>query len=195
MQLFLLTTSYLLGSIPFGLLLTRAAGLGDVRSIGSGTIGATNVMRTGNKKLGIATLLLDAGKGFLAVWIAKHFGLEGMWLYAAALAAVLGHVFPVWLKFKGGKGVATAIGVVFALNPWIGLWICGCWLIGLLGTRYVSFASIECLWSVMIIMAVLRDLHGIVFYILLAALITWTHRTNIKRIRSGTEPKIGKKKA
>ncbi len=191
----ILIIAYLLGSIPFGLLLVRAAGLGDVRSIGSGNIGATNVMRTGNKKLGIATLLLDAGKGFLAVWIAKHFGLEGMWLYAAAFIAVLGHVFPVWLKFKGGKGVATAFGVIFALDIGLGATLCIFWLIELLITRMVSVASIGAFWSLLIAPLIAGNAEMLLFIVALAILITWKHRANMQRIRAGTEPKIGKKKA
>ena len=194
MTIFIIAISYLLGSIPFGLLLVRAAGLGDVRAIGSGNIGATNVMRTGNKKLGIATLLLDAGKGFLAVWIAKQYGLEDVWLYAVALTAVLGHVFPIWLKFKGGKGVATAFGVIFAIDAGLGVTLCIFWLIELLIARMVSVASIGAFWSLLIAPLIAGNAEMLVFILLLAILITWKHRANIQRIRAGTEPKVGKKK-
>ncbi len=194
MEFLALITAYLLGSIPFGLLLTRAAGLGDVRNIGSGNIGATNVMRTGNKKLGIATLLLDAGKGFLAVTIAKHFDIAGGWLCAIAFTAVLGHVFSAWLKFKGGKGVATAFGVIFALDVGLGITLCIFWLIELLAMRMVSAASIGALWFLAIPPLMKDNMELLVFVLLLAMLITWTHRANIKRMREGTEPKIGKKK-
>jgi acyl phosphate:glycerol-3-phosphate acyltransferase len=191
---FILLTAYFLGSIPFGLIITRAAGLGDIRKVGSGNIGATNVMRTGRKFLGINTLILDAVKGMLAVELAKHMELDPLWIYASAMAAVLGHVFPVWLKFKGGKGVATALGVTFALNPMIGFTFCAFWLIAFLITRYVSVASIEALWACLLIPLIHLDIAGIIFYALLAGLITWTHRGNIKRIREGTESSFFKKK-
>ncbi len=190
-----LLLAYLVGSIPFGLLLTKYAGMGDIRTIGSGNIGATNVMRTGNKKLGVATLLLDAGKGFLAVWLVGA-GWSWIWynlLYCAALAAVLGHIFPIWLKFKGGKGVATAIGAIFALHWMPGLMLCGVWLLVFALTRYASLASIIALWA-MPLGALYHD-RSPVFYVLLALLITWTHRENIKRLINGTERSFRKDKA
>jgi len=189
-----LLLAYFLGSIPFGLLLTRAAGLGDIRNIGSGNIGATNVMRSGNKKLGIATLFLDAGKGALPVLLAKHNLIAAPEIYLVALAAVLGHVFSLWLKFKGGKGVATAIGTIFAIDASVGVIFCLLWLTGLLFVRYVSLASIESFWLLALMPLLKGNLEGFLFMLSLAILITWTHRANIKRLRAGTEPRFGKKK-
>jgi glycerol-3-phosphate acyltransferase PlsY len=185
--------SYLLGSIPFGLLLTRAAGLGDIRAIGSGNIGATNVMRTGNKKLGIATLLLDALKGALPVIIARSYGVESDMLYLVALAAVIGHVFPVWLKFKGGKGVATAFGVLFGLAPGIGIIAGLIWIIEFKITKFVSVSSIGAFWLVSLVPLFLGNANGFYFCLALALLITWTHRANIKRLKEKTEPRYEKK--
>jgi glycerol-3-phosphate acyltransferase PlsY len=186
-----LTLAYFLGSVPFGLLLVRMAGLGDIRESGSGNIGATNVMRSGNKKLGIATLLLDMGKGVLAVVIARHIGLEQPWLYVATFAAVLGHVFPLWLKFKGGKGVATAFGVLWALSPLSGMVFSIGWLIDFAFVRIVSVASITAIW--LVVPFNLNHLHDLAFHLALALLITWTHRGNLARLRAGTEPSLRKK--
>ena len=188
-DLVFLTLAYLLGSIPFGLLLTRAAGIGDIRTMGSGNIGATNVMRTGNKKLGIATLLLDALKGMLPVVIARHFGAEGDMLYAVAMAAVLGHVFPVWLKFKGGKGVATALGALFGLHVGLGITACLLWLVEFKLTKYVSVASIGCFWLLALVPLFMGNGSALVFCLLLAALITFTHRSNLARLKAGNEPR------
>ncbi|MDX2113267.1 MAG: glycerol-3-phosphate 1-O-acyltransferase PlsY [Alphaproteobacteria bacterium] len=188
-----LLISYLLGSIPFGLLLTRAAGLGDIRAIGSGNIGATNVMRTGNKKLGIATLLLDALKGALPVIIARQFDIPQDALYLIAFAAVIGHVFPVWLKFKGGKGVATAFGVLFGLAPGIGIIAGLIWLIEFKITKFVSVSSIGAFWLVSLVPIFLSNANGFYFCLALALLITWTHRENIKRLKANTEPRYEKK--
>ncbi len=185
--------AYLLGSIPFGLLLTRLAGLGDIRNIGSGNIGATNVMRTGHKGLGIATLLLDASKGYAAVWLGQHAGAPAHVLYLCALAAVVGHIFPVWLMFKGGKGVATAFGAIFALNPYLGVIAGGAWLVAFFATRYASVASIACFWVMIILPIGLKDWIGFAFCITLAVLVTWTHRGNIRRLREGTEQGFKKK--
>jgi glycerol-3-phosphate acyltransferase PlsY len=185
--------SYLLGSIPFGLLLTRAAGLGDIRAIGSGNIGATNVMRTGNKKLGIATLLLDALKGALPVILARMYGVEADMLYLVALAAVIGHVFPVWLKFKGGKGVATAFGVLFGLIPGIGIIAGLIWLVEFKITKFVSVASIGAFWLVSLVPLFFGNANVFYFCLALALLITWTHRENIKRLKAKTEPRYEKK--
>jgi glycerol-3-phosphate acyltransferase PlsY len=194
MTIAVLIVAYLLGSIPFGLIITRVAGMGDIRQMGSGNIGATNVMRTGRKFLGINTLILDAVKGALAVEIAKHMEVSNLAVYASAMAAVLGHVFPVWLKFKGGKGVATALGVTFAINPMIGFVFCAFWLIAFLLTRFVSVASIEALWGCLLIPIIHIDIPAVIFHVLLAGLITYTHRGNIKRLREGTESSFFKKK-
>jgi len=187
-----LLIAYFLGSIPFGLVITRLAGLGDIRTIGSGNIGATNVMRTGHKLLGINTLVLDAVKGVLAVEIAKEFGLSPEWIYACALACVLGHVFPLWLKFKGGKGVATALGVIFALSLTAGIVFCVFWLIGYFWTKIVSVASLEAIW--LIIPFNTNHVEDLFFYLLLAILISYTHRANIKRLKEGTESSFRKEK-
>ncbi len=178
--------AYLLGSIPFGLLLARAFGVGDIRKIGSGNIGATNVMRSGRKGLGVATLLLDLGKGVVAVMIAR-------WLYdgdAAAIAglfAVLGHVFPVWLRFRGGKGVATTLGVFFAINWLFALAVCAVWLCVFFITRFSSLSAILSLCYSPII-AYLFDgyLLGLLCFSL-ACIIIFTHRNNIERLLVGKE--------
>ncbi|MFD2264543.1 glycerol-3-phosphate 1-O-acyltransferase PlsY [Lacibacterium aquatile] len=188
-----LVGGYLVGSIPFGLLLTKAAGLGDIRAIGSGNIGATNVLRTGNKPLAAATLLLDGGKGAVAVLLAG-------WLYgadaalAAGLGAVLGHLFPVWLKFNGGKGVATTLGVWLALAWPVGLIAIATWILTALVTRISSLSALVAIAVSPIAAWVLLDVRYGVVGILIAALVYIRHHENIRRLLSGTEPKIGKKK-
>lgn len=183
--------AYLLGSIPFGLIVTRLAGLGDIRAVGSGNIGATNVMRTGHKGLAIATLALDASKGIAAVIFAgQYFGHNTV--HAAALFAVLGHVFPVWLGFKGGKGVATTLGVIFALNWLLGLAVCALWLLAFLFTRFSSVASMMAIgWSAAAAY-VLADEITAMLCLALAALIIFTHRENIARLLSGAEQGFSK---
>ncbi|MFW0777364.1 MAG: glycerol-3-phosphate 1-O-acyltransferase PlsY [Rickettsiales bacterium] len=178
--------AYFLGSIPFGLLLTRMAGLGDVRAIGSGNIGATNVMRTGRKFLGILTLLLDAGKGALAV-IGVNYLYPNDFVPLAALFAMLGHIFPVWLRFKGGKGVATTIGIFGALNPMLGVTVCGAWLLVFLVTRVSSLASLLSIgWSA-VMAYVIADMFTAMMCLCMATLVTFTHRENITRLLRGTE--------
>lgn len=183
---------YLLGSVPFGLVITRALGLGDLRKIGSGNIGATNVLRTGNKPAALATLLLDSGKGAIAVLIARAlFGEEAAQL--AGGAAFLGHVFPIWLKFQGGKGVATFLGTVLALAWPLGLATCGIWAATAAISRISSLSAlVAAAASVPMAYAVGRaDL--MLLCAILAALVFYRHRANIARIADGTEPKIGKK--
>ncbi|MGE0828927.1 MAG: glycerol-3-phosphate 1-O-acyltransferase PlsY [Hyphomonadaceae bacterium] len=186
---------YLLGSIPFGLLLTRAAGLGDIRNVGSGNIGATNVLRTGRRDIALATLLLDAGKAAAAILIARYIWGEEAGFIAGG-AAFLGHCFPVWLGFKGGKGVATFFGVLFA-----GLWPVGliagiAWLLTAAIFRFSSLGALIAALSAPIAAAVLGEgVWAIGFCALLAALIYWRHRANIERLIKGEEPKIGAKKA
>jgi glycerol-3-phosphate acyltransferase PlsY len=187
---------YLFGSIPFGLLLTRAAGMGDIRAIGSGNIGATNVLRTGRKDIALATLLLDGGKAAAALLLANRFlgGFEPG-LMAGGMAFV-GHCFPVWLKFKGGKGVATFFGVLLAGLWQVGLVAGAVWLVMAAAFRMSSLGSLTA--------AVAAPIAAFVFYpdqraaalfcIALAALIFWRHQQNIVRILAGTEPKIGQKK-
>jgi len=184
-----LLLGYLLGAIPFGLILTRLFGAGDLRSIGSGNIGATNVLRTGRKGLAAATLLLDAGKGWLAV------GLAWLWypevVALAGVGAMLGHCFPVWLKFKGGKGVATMMGVSLGLAWPIGLAYALVWLAMLALTRISSLGGMSA--AVAAPIAALASGNGVFALPLagLAAMVLWLHRANIARLRAGTEPRVG----
>lgn len=186
---------YLLGSIPFGLLLTRAAGLGDIRSIGSGNIGATNVLRTGNKKLAAATLLLDGLKGTAAVLLAQHFGGENGALLGliAGAGAFFGHLFPVWLGFKGGKGVATYIGILLGVFPLAVIAFAMLWL----GTaRITRYSSLGALVATALIPGALYiwGQNDAALLFLLLTIVTWfKHHANIKRLLSGTESKIGQK--
>ena len=180
---------YLLGSIPFGLILTRLFGAGDIRQIGSGNIGATNVLRTGRKELAAATLLLDAAKGFAAVAIA-----EALWPghgVLAAATAFLGHVYPVWLKFRGGKGVATMMGIVLALNWPCGLIYALVWLGVLAAFRFSSLAGMTAAISAPVSAAFFSAFDIVLLLLALALLILWKHRDNIDRLLSGTEPKVG----
>lgn len=194
--------AYLLGSIPFGLLLTKAAGLGDVRQIGSGNIGATNVLRTGNKGLAAATLLLDLAKGFLAVALVRQsFGGNSPGLLfaeagpvpAAALGAVIGHCFPVWLKFRGGKGVATNAGVSFGLGWPIGLAYALVWIGLLATTRISSLAGMSAVVAAAIAAAIFGYPQFVPVLLVIAAIILWLHRANIGRLMRGEEPRLGKK--
>ncbi len=199
--LYSLMLGYAMGSIPFGLILTRMAGLGDVRSIGSGNIGATNVLRTGSKKLAAGTLALDLLKGFLPVFLADKLFYEGYLLpdasfgpmAAAALGAVLGHCFPVWLKFKGGKGVATNAGVSFGLGWPIGLAYALVWLAVLATTRISSLAGMSAVGAAAIAAATFGYQEFIPVLVVIAALIVWLHRANIQRLMAGEEPRIGSK--
>jgi glycerol-3-phosphate acyltransferase PlsY len=184
---------YLLGSIPFGLILTKSMGLGNLREIGSGNIGATNVLRTGNKGAAAATLLLDGAKGAVAVLLAREFAGEGA-AQVAALAAFLGHCFPVWLGFKGGKGVATFLGLMLALAWPVGLLACATWLATAVISRISSLSAlVAASWSTLWCLVVGQ---GQVFFLtlILALLIIWRHRENLARLKAGTEPKIGRKK-
>ncbi|MFA5898264.1 MAG: glycerol-3-phosphate 1-O-acyltransferase PlsY [Hyphomicrobium sp.] len=188
---------YLLGSIPFGLLLTRAAGLGDVRRIGSGNIGATNVLRTGHKGLAALTLLLDALKGTAAVlighWIGAQGGVAILGSLVAGLAAFLGHVSPVWLGFRGGKGVATYIGVLFALDWHAGIAFCLIWLLVAVLTRYSSLSAlVAAILTPLGLLATGDRATGLVAGVMSAILI-YKHRTNIRRLAAGEEPRIGAK--
>ncbi len=192
---------YLLGSVPFGLLLTKAAGLGDIRSIGSGNIGATNVLRTGNKKLAAATLLLDVLKGTFAVlasgWLARQVGSAGsdavLGSAVGGFGAFLGHCYPVWLGFKGGKGVATYIGILIGLMFKLALIFCGIWLSIAVLFRYSSLSAL--------IAAAVTPVAGYLLggpvigiaCLMMSALLIYKHAANIKRLMSGEEPKIGGK--
>lgn len=182
---------YLLGSIPFGLLLTRAMGLGNLRDIGSGNIGATNVLRTGSKKAAALTLVLDGAKGAVAVLLARAMAGEDA-AQLAGLMAMLGHCYPVWLRFNGGKGVATFLGIVLALAWPVGIGCCIAWLIGALTSRISSMGALAAASASTFLMVILGAANALVLGVLLTLLIFWRHRANIKRIRAGTEPKIGK---
>jgi acyl phosphate:glycerol-3-phosphate acyltransferase len=181
---------YLCGSVPFGLLLTRAAGLGDVRSIGSGSIGATNVLRTGNRWLAAATLVLDAAKAALPVLFARYYWGEQAAMIAG-MAAFVGHCFPVWLNFKGGKGVASFIGILLALSWPVGLIFCAVWLVIALAQKYSSLASITAGVTAPIFAYVVVDEWLAATAGVLALLLLFQHRANIARLLAGTEPKIG----
>jgi glycerol-3-phosphate acyltransferase PlsY len=187
-----LALGYLLGSIPWGLLLTRAAGLGDIRSIGSGNIGATNVLRTGNKPLAAATLALDIGKGALALGLAAWLWGTDAGLFAG-FGAMLGHAFPVWLGFKGGKGVATGGGVLLAAAWWLGLGAALVWLVMAVVTRISSASALAACAAAPVIAAVAGRWDLALFSAGIAALVAWRHKANIARLLAGTEPRIGRK--
>ncbi|WP_415837156.1 glycerol-3-phosphate 1-O-acyltransferase PlsY [Sphingomonas sp. IC4-52] len=187
-----LMLGYLLGSIPFGVLLTRAAGAGDLRQIGSGNIGATNVLRTGRKGLAAATLLLDLAKGWCAVVIATALLPDNEQL--AAAGAFIGHCYPVWLAFRGGKGVATLMGIVLALHPALGLVYAVVWL-GLLGAlRISSVAGMAAAASAPVAAAVFGRFDLVPLLLALALIVIWKHRENISRLLVGAEPRIGSKR-
>ncbi len=184
--------SYLLGSIPFGLLIAKKAGKGDIRKKGSGNIGATNVLRTAGKKLAAVTLALDAGKGALAVGIAKFIG--GDWLIAfAGIAAVLGHIFPYWLQFKGGKGVATTIAV-FAVAYWpLAIFTCASWLAVFYITRISSMSAISAIIFAMVFAFFMASNAIALMAIILGAIVIYKHKENIIRILRGQELGFGEK--
>ncbi len=186
--------AYLIGSIPFGLILTRIAGHGDIRKIGSGNIGATNVLRTGDKKLAVLTLLLDGVKGFASILLAKFMVTDVISVVAwMGLATILGHVFPVWLKFKGGKGVATSIGVAFGLNWMMGAAACVIWLLMAALFRYSSLSALVAIGLLPVLALIFSQSPALLPLLLISCLVIWRHKDNIKRLRAGTEPKIGKK--
>jgi glycerol-3-phosphate acyltransferase PlsY len=182
---------YLLGSIPFGLIFTRMAGLGDVRKIGSGNIGATNVLRTGRKGLAAATLVGDALKGTAAVLIAAQWGPQ--FATVAALGAFMGHLFPVWLKFRGGKGVATFIGVLIGLKPLAALIFVLIWIGIAFATRYSSLSALVASAATPVVLWLLGEPGMAGTTIILVALLWWKHSQNISRLLAGTEGKIGQK--
>ena len=188
-----LAGGYLLGSIPFGLILPKLAGLGDLRQIGSGNIGATNVLRTGNKGLAALTLMLDALKGTAAVFLGSHWGLDGAML--GGLGAFLGHLFPVWLGFHGGKGVATYIGVLLGLYWPLGIVFCALWLVVALATRYSSLSALVASASVPCLLAVLGLWRLAALFLLLTLLLYWRHAANIGRLRQGQEAHIGESRS
>jgi glycerol-3-phosphate acyltransferase PlsY len=187
---------YLLGSIPFGLVIVKAAGLGDIRAIGSGNIGATNVLRTGRKDLALATLLLDSGKAAIALLAAKYGFQSADAGFIAGAAAYLGHCFPVWLNFKGGKGVATFFGVLLAGLPLIGVACGALWILTAIIFRYSSLGGLVAAAAAPVLAYfLLNGPVAIGFCIFLAVLIFIRHHANIARLLAGTEPKIGAKKS
>jgi glycerol-3-phosphate acyltransferase PlsY len=185
-----LVLGYLLGAIPFGVILTRLAGAGDLRTIGSGNIGATNVLRTGRKGLAAATLLLDMAKGAVAVLLIAHL-FPGNAMLAAA-GAFIGHCYPVWLGFRGGKGVATLMGIVLALYWPLGLVYAVVWLGLLAALRISSVAGMAAAVSAPVAAAVFERFDLVLLLLALAAIVVWKHRDNIRRLLSGTEPRVGK---
>lgn len=185
--------AYLIGSIPFGVLVTRALGLGDVRSIGSGNIGATNVLRTGNKGAALATLLLDGGKGAVAVLLARALAGEGAAM-VAGLASFLGHLFPVWLGFRGGKGVATFLGVTLALAWPAGIAACLTWLATAVAFRFSSLAALVAAATGPVWLWLWGPPGAVWLGLALAVLVFVRHRANIARLMAGTEPRIGRGK-
>jgi glycerol-3-phosphate acyltransferase PlsY len=183
---------YLIGSIPFGVVVARLMGLGNLRDIGSGNIGATNVLRTGSKPAATATLILDAGKGAVVLLLARNMAGEDA-AQIAALAAMLGHCYPIWLKFNGGKGVATFLGILLALAWPAGIGACLAWLAAAAITRMSSVAGLVAAAASSIL--VILTGYGIAYLlcVVLTVIVVWRHRSNIARIKAGTEPKIGKK--
>lgn len=185
---------YLLGSIPFGMVLAKIMGLGNLRDIGSGNIGATNVLRTGSKKAAALTLLLDGGKGAVAVLMARCVAAEDA-AQLAGLMAFLGHCYPVWLGFKGGKGVATFLGLLLALAWPVGIACCLTWLATAAVSRISSLSALVAACASTLWMLVLGFSSAACLSLALTGIILWRHRENLTRLRSGTEPKIGSKKS
>jgi glycerol-3-phosphate acyltransferase PlsY len=187
----ILVLSYLLGSIPFGVIVTRLAGAADPRSIGSGNIGATNVLRTGRKGLAALTLLLDGGKGAVAVLLAQ--ALSPAEAAVAAVGAFFGHVFPVWLRFNGGKGVATMLGITLALHWPTGLVALGAWLLGMLLSRRSSVGGMAAATVTPVASAYFFEADLTLMFLALSLVVLWRHRANIERLIEGTEPRIGQR--
>lgn len=183
---------YLLGSIPFGMVVARVMNLGNLREIGSGNIGATNVLRTGNKSAAALTLILDAAKGAIALLLARYLAGEDA-AQLAAVMAMVGHCFPVWLKFNGGKGVATFLGIMLAYSFPIGAACCAAWLIGAFGWRISSMGALVSAAASTFFLVFMGAGTALMMGVFLTLLIFYRHRENIQRIRAGTEPKIGKK--
>jgi glycerol-3-phosphate acyltransferase PlsY len=185
---------YLLGSIPFAVVVSKAFGLADPRSHGSGNPGATNVLRTGHKTAAVLTLLGDALKGWFAVWLATHLGAGALAIAAAGTGAFLGHLFPLFLRFKGGKGVATALGVLAGFSGSLALVAAGAWLLTALLTRYSSLAALVAAIAAPIAAGFLIERIEIVTAVaIMSGLLIWRHRPNIQRLFAGTEPRIGKR--
>jgi len=188
MDIFLIgIISYLMGSIPFGFILTKIFLKKDIREIGSGNIGATNALRTGNKALGYSTLILDILKAILPVIYVKIFYEDS--LYIASLCAFLGHVFPIWLKFKGGKGVATYVGILFAINIYFGIIFIISWFVTFFISKYSSLSSLIGAASIPIYLLILTQFDQVIFFTIMFVLIFFTHRENIKRLKNKEETK------
>ena len=188
MDIFLIgIISYLMGSIPFGFILTKIFLKKDIREIGSGNIGATNALRTGNKTIGYSTLVLDVLKAITPIIYVKIFYQD--FLYIASLCAFLGHVFPVWLKFKGGKGVATYIGILFAINIYLGIIFIISWSITFFISKFSSLSSLVGAASIPIYLLILAQFNQLIFFIIMFVLIFFTHRENIKRLKNKEETK------
>ena len=179
--------SYLMGSIPFGFLLTKLFLKKDIREIGSGNIGATNVLRVGNKTIGYTTLILDVVKAITPVIYVKFYFPE--FLYISSLCAFLGHVFPIWLKFKGGKGVATYLGILFAINIYFGLVFIATWLITFILSKFSSLSSLIASFSIPIYLLILGEFDQVIFFTIMFVLIFFTHKENIKRLKNKEETK------
>ena len=186
------TIGYLLGSIPFGIVVARMMNLGNLRDIGSGNIGATNVLRTGNKKAAALTLIFDAAKGAVVLLLARNFAGEDA-AQLAAVMAMLGHCFPIWLKFKGGKGVATFLGIMLAYSFPVGAACCVAWLIGAFGWRISSMGALVSASASTFLLVLIGGGSALFMGIFLTLMVFFRHRENITRIRLGTEPKIGAK--
>ncbi len=199
-RLVLLLVPYLIGSIPFGLVLTKIFLRSDIREIGSGNIGATNVLRTGNKVLAFLTLVLDAAKGAFAIWLCSLGSLGGSSESDIALKlvfgflAILGHCFPVWLKFKGGKGVSTALGVLLLAVPYAGLAAAAVWIGTLFLTRISSASALAATFTAPVVTLIIYGPMPAAIVLLIALLIAYRHKDNIQRLLKGEEPKVGKKK-
>jgi len=186
--------AYVLGSIPFGLVIARLMGLQDPRGIGSGSIGATNVLRTGSKAAALATVLLDAAKGTVAVIVAHNHAGDAA-AQVAAFAAVVGHSYPIWLKFKGGKGVATIFGGLLGLSPMLGLVGLVVWLLTFYVSRISSLSALTTAVVTPFVALIIGFGDTFLLLVVLAALLVWRHRANIGRLRAGTEPKVGDSKS
>jgi|TARA_B110000093_G_scaffold181942_1_gene227210 glycerol-3-phosphate acyltransferase PlsY len=186
------TIGYLLGSIPFGMVVASMMNLGNLRDIGSGNIGATNVLRTGNKKAAALTLIFDAAKGAVALLLARNFAGEDA-AQLAAVMAMLGHCFPIWLKFNGGKGVATFLGIMLAYSFPVGAACCAAWLIGAFLWRISSMGALVSAATSTFLLVGMGEGTALFMGIFLTLMVFFRHRENIKRIRAGTEPKIGAK--
>lgn len=187
--------AYLIGAIPFGLVIAKLFGLGDIRNIGSGNIGATNVLRTGNKIAAALTLLLDSGKGLFVVMIARYLNGDSNVIAITGLLSIVGHCYPIWLGFRGGKGVATGLGVFLGFHPLVGAMVCLVWLVTAFLFRFSSLAAIISYTSAPILFALITSpplpVLTVITAGMIAALAIWRHRGNIKRLFSGTEPRIG----